>query len=513
MRAWFSSVRGRLVVFATAALGAVVAVAVASVVFSNWTRAGDARIAASVSAGLRGSYSALERLMALQASLQHLLRLKDADEIEAALGRYQAMERETNAQVVALSAAFKAPMKGLQDAGQAVIDQVITGNAAGALELYVDGYSPRFAACAQALRRHADEVERGAAADMQQRERENRNMMNLAAGILAATLLMLVAGAWRFQRAISRPLANTAGQLEDAADALSQFAEQVSRASQNLADGASSQAASLEETSASLEEISSMTARNADSAERAKNSSQRARRAADTGTADMKALTAAMDSIKEASANVGKIVKTIDEIAFQTNILALNAAVEAARAGEAGAGFAVVADEVRALAQRSAQAARESADKIADSISRGEAGAVLSEKVAGGLTEIHAATQEVDDLIGEIATSSREQSTGFTQVVEAVAQIDKITQANAAAAEENAGVNAEMLREVGVLHDSVHALRSLLGGAAHAASSLPADHAAPSAAQSPESPQAGQATKSESVAKSQPALQATRPHA
>jgi methyl-accepting chemotaxis protein len=464
MRHWFSSVRSRLLAFAGAAMLAVAVVAIASAWFTGWTRAGDARIAASVSGGLRGSYSALERLTAAQAALQTLLRLKDADEIEAALERYEKVDRESAEQITVVSPEMQPALKALQDAGQAVIQQVITGNGAGALELYVDQYNPRFALCVQALRRHADDVERTATVEMEEREKANTNALQLAAAGLIVTLLALGLGAWRFQRAISRPLADTASRLDQAADALAQFAEEVSQSSQLLAEGANSQAAALQETSASLEEISSMTQRNADSAGRAKGSASRTRQVADAGTTDMEALTHAMEAVKEASSNIGKIVKTIDEIAFQTNILALNAAVEAARAGEAGAGFAVVADEVRSLAHRSAQAARESAEKIADSIARGEAGASLSAKVAGGLHEIRTSASQVDDLIGEIATSSSEQSTGFSQIVTAVTQIDKITQANAASAEENASVTAEMKREVAVLRGSVNALRALLGG-------------------------------------------------
>jgi methyl-accepting chemotaxis protein len=466
MRHWFSSVRGRLLAFAGAAMFAVIALAATSVWFVRWTREADARIATSVSAGLRGSYSALEKLMTAQAVLQSLLRLKDADEIEAALEKYEKADRESVAQILAFSPDLRAGLTALQEAGKAVIEQVITGNGAGALEVYVDRYNPRFAVCVQALRRHADEVERLAAAEMMDRERADAQAMQVAAGVLLAALIALGLGAWRFQRAISRPLAATTGKLDEVADALSQFADEVNRSSQNLAEGASSQAASLQETSASLEEISSMTRRNADSAGRAKDSSAITRRAADAGTADMQALTSAMGAIKEASGNIGKIVKTIDEIAFQTNILALNAAVEAARAGEAGAGFAVVADEVRSLAQRSAEAARESADKIADSIARGETGVKLSAKVAEGLTQILGSARQVDDLIGEIATSSHEQSTGFSQIVTAVTQIDKITQSNAAGAEENAGVTTEMKREVTVLRAAIDDLRALLGGVA-----------------------------------------------
>ena len=169
--------------------------------------------------------------------------------------------------------------------------------------------------------------------------------------------------------------------LEMGSDEVASATTEVATASQTLAEGASEQAASLEETSASLEEITSMTKRNADNADSAKALANLTRHAADTGSGDMARMTTAMDAIKISSDNIAKIIKTIDEIAFQTNILALNAAVEAARAGEAGLGFAVVAEEVRALAQRSCRPRAETATKIfEDSIEKSRQGVDISAK-------------------------------------------------------------------------------------------------------------------------------------
>ncbi len=192
--------------------------------------------------------------------------------------------------------------------------------------------------------------------------------------VTGAALLLAVAVTAVMVRTTNRRLGEVSHQLSAGADQTAAAAGQVSGASQSLAEGASEQAASLEETSASLEEISSMTKRNAESATQAKFLSAEARRAAETGVSSMRDMQSAMDSIKASSASIAQIVKSIDEIAFQTNILALNAAVEAARAGDAGAGFAVVAEEVRALAQRSAQAAKETAGKIEESVARSGAG-------------------------------------------------------------------------------------------------------------------------------------------
>ncbi len=233
----------------------------------------------------------------------------------------------------------------------------------------------------------------------------------LAIGLVIAMVITIT-----LERAISRPMKRVIDELTVTSEQMSQASGQVTSMSQSLAEGSSQQAASLEETSASLEEMSSMTRRNADHAQQAKDLATQTRTAADAGAHDMAAMNTAMGAIKESSDNIAKIIKTIDEIAFQTNILALNAAVEAARAGEAGMGFAVVADEVRNLAQRSAHAARETAEKIEDSIRKSEQGVALSGKVSAGLTEIVTKARQVDDLVAEIANASREQSAGTGQV-------------------------------------------------------------------------------------------------
>jgi methyl-accepting chemotaxis protein len=287
----------------------------------------------------------------------------------------------------------------------------------------------------------------------------------IIAGVATALLLGLGV-AWLISRRISRTLSGIAGEMADGSAEVASAAGQVSKSSQDLASGASQQAASLEETSASLEEISSMTKRNADAAAQAKGLANQTRSAAETGAGDVNDMNLAMDAIKASSGNIAKIIKTIDEIAFQTNILALNAAVEAARAGEAGAGFAVVAEEVRALAQRSATAAKETADKIEDAITKSEHGATISSKVATSLSEIVDKARKVDGLIGEIAQASQEQSAGIGQVLTAVTQMDRVTQTNAAAAEEGAAAAEELNAQAQMMDRAVADLKTLVGGQA-----------------------------------------------
>jgi len=263
---------------------------------------------------------------------------------------------------------------------------------------------------------------------------------------------------------LNRVLTRLANSLSDGSSQVASAAGQVSSSSQSLAEGAGEQAASLEETSSSLEEMSSMTKRNSDNAQKANDLAKQARTAADKGVGDIETMNNAMQAIKVSSDDIAKIIKTIDEIAFQTNILALNAAVEAARAGEAGMGFAVVADEVRNLAQRSAQAAKETAAKIEGAISKTAQGVEISGKVAETLHEIVTKSRQVDELVSEVAGASREQTQGITQINTAVSQMDKVTQSNAANAEESAAAAEELNAQAATMKESVTELLQLVGG-------------------------------------------------
>lgn len=258
-------------------------------------------------------------------------------------------------------------------------------------------------------------------------------LVSLVLGVVVVRLLL---------RSIVRPIEMVSEALSAGAQQTNAAAAEISSASQNLAEGASEQAASLEETSASLEELSSMAARNTENTKRAKQLGDEARAAAEAGGVSIRVMgeaiegiqasgqemCAAVDGISVASREVAKIVKTIDEIAFQTNILALNAAVEAARAGEAGLGFAVVADEVRNLAQRSATAAKESTDKIEESLRKSEQGVAVSQRVSKNLRDVQVKVvgveeslraigekvRQVDETLSQINSASREQSEGVS---------------------------------------------------------------------------------------------------
>jgi methyl-accepting chemotaxis protein len=283
--------------------------------------------------------------------------------------------------------------------------------------------------------------------------------------------------AWMVVRSTNRALRNIMANLDRGAVETASAARQVSMASQTLASGASEQASSVEETSTSLEEMSSMVGATAENARKAKELASEARLMAETGAKTMAEMTDAMAAIDSSSAEVAKIVKNIDEIAFQTNILALNAAVEAARAGEAGAGFAVVADEVRSLAQRSAAAAKETADKIEVSMTNSQRGSECTAKVEKSLTHIAEKVISTDLLVAEIATAAREQAQGIDQINAAIGQLDKVSQSNSASAEESASAAEELDAQAETLKDQVARLRQLVGGDSAALSAPPVSSA------------------------------------
>jgi methyl-accepting chemotaxis protein len=265
-----------------------------------------------------------------------------------------------------------------------------------------------------------------------------------------------------FGRSITVPIERICSELNNGADQVATGSQQVAAAGQQLAEGASEQASSIEETSSSLEEMASMTKQNSENALQARELAEKAKSAAEEGNLVMEAMDRAMTDIKTASDDVGKIIKTIDEIAFQTNLLALNAAVEAARAGEAGKGFAVVAEEVRNLAQRSASAAKESAGRIEAAIAKSNVGVATAKKVAASLNDIGVNVKKVTELIGEISAASQEQSQGIGQVNIAVQQMDKVVQTNASNAEESASAAEEMSAQAQALKDAVIELSELV---------------------------------------------------
>jgi methyl-accepting chemotaxis protein/methyl-accepting chemotaxis protein-1 (serine sensor receptor) len=283
---------------------------------------------------------------------------------------------------------------------------------------------------------------------------------------ISLTVLLLAAGVFAIigVRGINRTLRKSIMDLSEGGEQVAAASGQIAATSQSLSQGASEQAASLEEVSASMEEITAMAKRNSENSTEATGMMGETASQVERSNGALHEMVASMSAIKSSSEKVAKIIKTIDEIAFQTNILALNAAVEAARAGEAGMGFAVVADEVRNLAQRSAVAAKDTASLIEEAIANSNLGAEKLEHVAVSIRAITESATKVRNLVDEVSESSKQQTLGINQTATAVTQVSQVTQTAAASAEESAAAAEELSAQAQNIRDLVRTLRVMVDG-------------------------------------------------
>ncbi len=318
------------------------------------------------------------------------------------------------------------------------------------------------------LQKNLDDFSKSIAGEAELRDKEfdelRDSSIRMALILALAGIVMAVLFAFLITRSVTVSLNQVIVGLTDGAAQVVAAAQQVSSSSQQLAEGTSEQASSLEETSSSLEEMSSMTKQNADHAGQAKAMMAEAIQVVEKVHRHMTDMAAAVGDITRSSEETGKIIKTIDEIAFQTNLLALNAAVEAARAGEAGAGFAVVADEVRSLAMRAAEAAKNTSNLIENTIKAVHTGRQLTEATQEAFRENAEISRKVGQLVAEIAQASEEQSQGISQVNVAVGEMDKVTQSAAANAEESAAAAEELNAQAEQMKVYVQDLVGLVNG-------------------------------------------------
>jgi methyl-accepting chemotaxis protein len=424
-------------------------------------------IAATLSEKLTSSYVMLETVNDARSDVQRLLRLRDPDELEAAVGRLeqshkQAADLLTRAGNAA--ADVKAAVLAVDETEQRITEAVLKGDMASASDTFISKASAQYERVEETIGAYAATAK--VAAERQQTDSEAaiRTAIWWRLGLVGLVLAASTAFQWRVKAGLGRRLVSVTTSLWQTSTGLTSAAGQVASTSQSVSQGTTEQAASLEETSAALEEMASMTRNATESAGHAKALAAEAKVAAERGAVDMQALGAAVDEIRGASDNIAKIIKTINDIAFQTNILALNAAVEAARAGDSGLGFAVVASEVRSLAQRSAQAARDTSARIEESIAKSQKGIEIRDKVVVGLQVIVDKARQVDELMGTLATSSLQQRQGIEQVSTAVVQMEKVTQAGAASAEQGAAAAHELSGMARDAQSIVEQLQQIVGG-------------------------------------------------
>jgi methyl-accepting chemotaxis protein len=423
------------------------------------------------------------RALLMASALNHPQDLQKArNDAEQAFARLEASVRDIAPLLVdeknkAVLSGLVATLPQWKEAFHEVADLAAAGKAEAAYKVRAQKELPLAAQIEEApglLRQGQQAVNARKLADADQRAQSSRWI------ILAMIAASLVLGVMVFLmvRDLSRTLRRVTAELSSGADQVAAASGQIATSSQSLSQGASEQASSVQEISASMEEMTAMTRASGTNSQDAMQMMNETAAQVERSNAALSEMVASMSSIKSSSERVAKINKTIDEIAFQTNILALNAAVEAARAGEAGKGFAVVADEVRNLAQRAAAAAKDTAALIEESIANSNQGAQKLELVSSAIQGITEGAQKVKQLVGEVNEAGKQQVQGIQQVSTAIQQVSTVTQTNASSAEESAAAAQELNAQSMTVRELVNKLRHMVDGGDEQPASTPRQSAA-----------------------------------
>jgi methyl-accepting chemotaxis protein len=384
-----------------------------------------------------------ERLQNALAELTRLSGARDAGGLLARIEQQAALVRQAH-----------------EELRQAMANQQLDS----ALAIFGQRLQPRLEGIAREASSLVDQQNKELAAASEASTTKAARIRNLTIGLAALAVAVGCVIFWMV-RGANVGLQMLAARMSQSAERVANAAGQVSSASRSLAQGAAEQASSLEETSASTEEIASITRKNADHALQVAGLMQDQEHGASEVNQTLDRMVDKMKEIDGSSNKIARIIKVIDEISFQTNILALNAAVEAARAGEAGLGFAVVADEVRNLAQRCAQAARDTALLIEDSIANSRDGNARLDQMAGAVRSMTENSLRVKSLVDEVNLGSQEQARGMDQISRAVLQMEKVTQRTAAGAEQSAAAGGQLDGHASDMRALVHEMRAMVGGA------------------------------------------------
>jgi len=424
------------------------------------------RLSAEGNARTERLFALVESVSRVQSIANQVLRTRDPDALESLISKAHAAQKDAAEQIRGLStqgAELYSALQTLNQANEKSVQFFLHGDNALAQQTLFDESNPAHDRVLASLKRFQEaanraEDEAGAAAEAYQ-----SHVLNalIAAGLAMAAVIVVFAVA--ITRRIGRALRNMVDELRAAASQTAAAAEQLFQASQEQSQGASQQVVALEETSTAANSINSMAVRNGEHARSVAETMAHAKPKFTEANAALDQMVASIAEIHSASQGVSKIMKVVDEIAFQTNILALNAAVEAARAGEAGAGFSVVADEVRSLAQRCAQAAGDTAALIEQSIERSTAGKEKVEQVARAMKAITEDTGQMAVLVDEVNLGSQEQARGISQIVTTIAEIESVTNRASANSEASASAATQLNQQSQALAALVERLTTMVG--------------------------------------------------